>query len=123
MNTETKEYIEPIGFKGSPGKWYISYAGDMEGKGKYFPSVVMGGEYKAFQNRIIVNTSHNSQSESIMANAILLSNSKELAKSVIDLLFLIENRIINSGISVLHIEETKIKNAKEALNKALNINQ
>ena len=79
-------------FKGTKGKWKLINGWDKDGKGKYFPSVLLFGNEKMHYETlgrcsIVINTSHNQEAESIMANAILISKAPEM----LEMLMTIEN--------------------------------
>lgn len=115
MNTtESKEYIEPIGFKGTKGVWRRSYK-------KY---KIISDTFDSITGQDICEISGDYDLEEIKANAILLSQSKEMAKTVQDLIermdrcrTVLQTSYNHKGFwGVLDTEK-----AKEVINKALNI--
>jgi hypothetical protein len=73
--------------KHTPGPWKVINGWDSEGKGKFFPSVVIMGTGKENdlyeQKRIVINVSHDQQAASIMANAKLMAASPDLIKAAL----------------------------------------
>lgn len=111
MKKETTQqtYVEPEGFKGSPGKWFVIDGWDEKGEGKYFPSVILDKEENEKSNYdggggIVVNQSYNQEAESIMANAHIIASAKELAKALQE-----DKRWINIAISDLEYLLSELK--------------
>lgn len=68
----------------TPGPWNIIGGFDANGKGNYFPSVVLTGPLE-FENgkRIAINVSHDQKIESIMANAKLIAAAPDLLNAAL----------------------------------------
>lgn len=70
-----------MNFKGTKTRWILINGWSKEGKGNFFPSVVLHGaddDGSLGRNRIVINVSHDQKIESIMANAKLISNALEI---------------------------------------------
>lgn len=117
MKTET-QYLEPVGFKGSKGKWFV------EEKQKHlFPSVILGEHPKASfykRPRIIVNETDSAKEGSFEATAQLIAQSKELAKALqecVNELKLLKKTVKSELIKDEYIQPT-IDNAEQVLKDA-----
>lgn len=107
--TEAKEYIEPIGFEGTKGEW----AFEKHHIGKYYGNII--SNFGDRRQRTIDVLLRYALDEEMEANAILLSNSKELVKALQDLVDKVEK------LSLWDKTDRSYYKAKEVLNKALNI--
>lgn len=111
MKKETTQqtYVEPEGFKGSKGRWFV------EAKQKHlFPSVILGEHPNATfykRPRIIINETDSSQEGSFEATAQLIAQSKELAKALQDMI-----KAHEDGGNIHYNDE--YENAKQVLKDA-----
>lgn len=84
--------------KYSPGPWIITDGWDKEGNGKYFPSIHFQST-DGLRDYVVVNTSHNHEKESIMANAYLIAAAPDLLESLENLVeAVLERHLQNDGI-------------------------
>lgn len=67
--------------KHSPGPWRVINGFNENGKGTYFPSVLLGKDQSKngfMRPKIVINESHDSQGKTMMANARLIASAPEM---------------------------------------------
>lgn len=79
--------------KHTPGPWKVINGFDENGKGDYFPTVVIAENTRFGDAKIIVNASHDQEADSIMANARLISLAPEMLEALKEAYQIIDQKI------------------------------